>query len=189
MRPLGPVRRHLPVGDNLQDDNGNQEQDDCDREDDAPLLDETSQQESDEGDCRDRKRIRKLRRDMVDVLAAGSRRGHDGGVADEGAVVAEDCAGKAGGDSDDEERVCAWEDVADNRDEDAEGAPCGAGRECEEACHQEDDCGQECAQMPCVALHGVGDVVGQSEGGGDLLEGGRQGQDENGGAAARSETT
>ena len=48
MRPLGPVRRHLPVGDNLQDDNGNQEQDDCDREDDAPLLDETSQQESDE---------------------------------------------------------------------------------------------------------------------------------------------
>ena len=35
--------------------------------------------------------------------------------------------------------------------------------------------------MPCVALHGVGDVVGQPEGGGDLLEGSRQGQDENGG--------
>ena len=66
---------------------------------------------------------------MVDVVALGARRGHDGGVGDGRAVVAGHRAGHAGGDGNDHDLIVqiALESVDHNGDQDAEGTPGGAG--------------------------------------------------------------
>ena len=114
------------------------------------------------------------------MVALGPRGGHDGGVRDGGAVVAADGAGHAGGDADDGQGVVHGEHVLHDGDEDAEGAPAGAGGEGQQAADDKDDDGQEHLQV-LGAAYKVTDKVLGAQGVGHALQSPGESEDEDGG--------
>lgn len=117
---------------------------------------------------------------MVHVVALGAGGGHDGGVGDRGAVVAADGAGHTGGDADDGHGVVHLKHALNNGDQDAEGAPAGAGGEGQEAAHHEHDHRQEHLQTGGGA-HKIPDKEFRAQGVGHALEGPGEGEDQDGG--------
>ena len=95
-------------------------------------------------------------------------------------MVAADGASQAGRDADGHERRCGIEHSHDDRDEDAERAPAGAGCEGKAECHQEDDGGQHHVEAfgragECVMHEDVG-----TKGGSRKLQCQGEGQDQHG---------
>ncbi len=117
---------------------------------------------------------------MVYVFALSACGGHDGGIGNGGAVVTAYGAGEAGGHADDGQLAACGEYIKHDGDEDAEGTPGGAGGECDEACYNEDDCGQEVVQGACVCQCCLDEGIGTQQTG-DVLETGSHGQNEYGG--------
>ena len=115
---------------------------------------------------------------MVALSAGG---GHDGGIRDRGAVVPEHGAGKAGGDADNEQGAVGGENIGDDGDENAEGAPACAGGEAEQTGHKEDDGGKKAEKSPGGAVHKGGYKVLCPQKPGHVLEGGGKGENDDGG--------
>ena len=147
-------------GDQLQR-NGHSQQDQRGEKAGAGAEDDLAQAGDDVADRRDGGHgdgIGQLGGHMVHMAAMGARRGHDGGIGDGGAVVAADRAGQARRDGDDQ-HLALREGVADDGDQDGEGAPRSAGGKGEEDRHEEDDGGQQVLQGRRRAVQQVRDVV------------------------------
>ena len=129
----------LAGGELLHDKQESQHEYDAHRQGDEGGLHETGHNISDKGDDRTGDGVGKLRGHVVHVVALSAGRGHDGGVGDGGAVVAAHSARHAGGDADDAQGIVQGEDVLHDGDQDAEGAPAGAGRKGNKNCNAEDD--------------------------------------------------
>ena len=115
---------------------------------------------------------------MLDVVAVCTGRGHDGRVGDGGAVVAADSAGKACGDTDHKQVGSVSKDGQHDGDQDAEGAPAGAGGESQTDRDEEDDRREHGEQAVSRALNETRDVYVSTEETGHVLEGERECEDE-----------
>ena len=96
-----------------------------------------------------------------------------------GAVVAAHCAGQAGRNGDDQ-HLPLRERMADDGDEDGEGAPGRAGGKGQEHRHQKDDGRQQILQRSRRAVEQVGHVILGTQQVGHAGKGPRQRQDEHG---------
>ena len=130
-------------------------------------------------DGRRRDGIGQLGGHMVHMAAMGTGGRHDGGVRDGGAVVAAHCAGQAGRNGDDQ-HLPLRERMADDGDEDGEGAPGRAGGKGQEHRHQKDDGRQQILQRSRRAVEQVGHVILGTQQVGHAGKGPRQRQDEHG---------
>ena len=113
------------------------------------------------------------------MAAMGTRRGHDGGVGDGGAVVAAHGAGQAGRDGDDQ-HFAFRECVAHDGDQNGEGSPARAGGKGQEHRHQEDDHRQQVLQGGSGAAQQVGNVIFCTQQVGHAGKRPGQGQDQHG---------
>ena len=95
-------------------------------------------------------------------------------------MVAADGAGHTGGDADDGHGVVHLKHALNNWDQDAEGAPAGAGGEGQEAPHHKHDHRQEHLQAGGGA-HKVPDKEFRAQGVSHALEGPGEGEDQDGG--------
>ena len=116
---------------------------------------------------------------MVHMAAMRTGRGHDGGVGNGRAVVAAHSAGQAGRNGD-HQHLALRESVADNGDQDGEGAPGGAGGKGQEHRHQEDDDRQQVLQGGSGAAQQVGNVIFCTQQVGHAGKRPGQGQDQHG---------
>ena len=113
------------------------------------------------------------------MAAVGTRRGHDGGVGDGGAVIAADSAGQAGRDGDDQ-HFAFRECVAHDGDQNGEGSPARAGGKGQEHRHQEDDHRQQILQRRSGAAQQVGHIILGTQQAGHAGQGPGQREDEHG---------
>ena len=125
--------------------------------------------------------VRQLCGHMVYVVALGARGGHDGGVGDGGAVVAADRARHAGGDADDGHGVVHGEDVLHDGNQDAEGAPGGAGGEGQQAADGEHDQRQDHLEAAGGGPDEVPDEELRAQGVRHVLQAPGEGEDHDGG--------
>ena len=115
---------------------------------------------------------------MLNVVAVCTGRGHDGRVRNGGAVVAADSAGKARRDTDHEQVGSVSKDGEYNGDQDAEGAPAGAGGESQTDRDEEDDRREHGEQAVSRALNETRNVHISAEKAGHVLECERESEDE-----------
>ena len=108
---------------------------------------------------------------MVYMFTLSACGGHDGGIGDGGAVVSADCAGQAGGHADYSQFAAGGEYIQYDGNQDAEGAPGGAGGECNEAGYDEDDGGQEIVQSFCAGQSALYKTLGVQHAGHGLKAG------------------
>ena len=102
------------------------------------VLYEARDDEADERNACDSYGIGELGRDVRQVVALRTGGRHDRGIRDGRAVIAADRARAAGRDADDQQRAFRREDGGDDRNENTERTPRGAGGKGEHAGDKED---------------------------------------------------
>ena len=112
------------------------------------------------------------------TLGAGGR--HNGGVGNGGAVVAADSAGHTGGHTDDAHGRGQIEDIQGNGNQDAEGAPTGAGGKSQERADDKDNSGEQRLEPGGGAFNGGGNKDTGAKGIGHGFQGPGKGQNQNG---------
>ena len=116
------------------------QQHNADKERDDAAADQTAYEEADEADRGDQQCVRHLGRNVVNMVALCAGGCKDSRIRDRRDVVAADRAGQAGRNGHNQHgarRVAEYRDG--NRDQDAEGAPGGAGRKGKAERDQEED--------------------------------------------------
>ena len=139
-------------GDSLDDQQGGDHQNDGDDHADHSALDDTGNDEADEGNGSHGDTVGDLGGHVVQVEAVGAGRSHDGGIGDGGQVVAAHAAGAGSSQTHGQQSHLGIpvKHGADQRDHDADGTPRGTGGEADEAGHDEDHGGQELSKAAGV---------------------------------------
>ena len=169
--------------DGLDDQQGGHHQHRGDDEADDHVLDQAGQNEADKGDASHGQRIGDLGEHMVQVVAVGTGRSHDGGIRDGGAVVAHNAAGAGRRQTDGAQHrlLIVVEYLDHDGGHDADGAPGGTGGEADGRADDEDHGGQELSQA-AGAGHGADDEVGGVHAvAGQAAQRPGEGQDQDGG--------
>ena len=116
---------------------------------DDHVLDQTGQNEADEGHTGQSQSIGDLGEHVVQVVAVRTGRSHDGGIGDGGAVVAHNAAGAGSRQTDGAQDGLGVivKHLDNDGSHDADGAPGGTGGEADGSTDDEDHSGQELGQI------------------------------------------
>ena len=117
---------------------------------------------------------------MADVLDLRAGRCHDGGVGNRRAVVAADSTCEARGNADDEKFAVSREDGRDDRNQDPESAPGGAGCKGKDDRNHKDNGREQAVEPGRGADHQIMHKLRSAKRGRHGFKRGRQHQDENG---------
>lgn len=149
-----------PARDRTDDKQRSDSQYNSDREGYEPVVNQRCDEVADKRYACYSHGVRKLRCNVIHMIALRPRRCHDGGVRDGRTVVAAHGTRQTRRDADEQQVAVSREDVGHDGNQDAEGAPRSAGSECQPAGDKEDDSRQEQAQTARSAFHQLPDKSG-----------------------------